>query len=208
MDADDISLPERFEEQIKIFELKSEVHVVGSYYNIIDDKNNIKKQYKVPTKKEDIFFNLFYSTPFAHPSVMIRKNILMNNLYDSAPETSAVEDYELWARIYNKDNFYNINKFLFNYRIYGESFSDTKKKKMYQSGLLVSKFFFNKNYFYLKELLLKENNSIYFFRMLSVLNYDVSRKLFFSYTIKNLKQLHKILYFLCREFVRYCYYSY
>jgi glycosyltransferase involved in cell wall biosynthesis len=209
MDSDDISLPTRFEEQVNILEQNKEVEVVGCHYNIIDNSGNIRKQHRVPLSTEDIFFNLFYSTPFAHPSVMIKKEILINNLYSDNIETSAVEDYELWTRIYNKNNFFNIDKCLFSYRIYGESFSDTKKKKMYKSGMIVSKHFFKKNYNYLKELLKNKYASEYFFRMLSILfNSNISKKLFFLYLIRNLNQIDKMAYFVFREFARYCYYNF
>lgn len=160
MDADDISLPNRFEEQVELLSKNSKIDVVGCNYQLIDEKSNIKGDVvKVPMTNEDILMNLCYTVPFAHPSVMIRKSIFENFKYEINP----TEDYLLWTKIFNGENFRNIEKLLFKYRHqYGDSFSDSKRLKMLNAEKNISRDFIYKNKQLLIETFNKNISSNYF----------------------------------------------
>jgi len=116
MDADDISLLNRFEEQVKFLDYNKEYSLVGSCADLIDENSTTwgTRKVKEYPSKEDFLFG----TCFIHPTIMIRKTILKEmNGYRVAPETKRAEDYDLFMRIYSKGyKGYNIQKVLYQYR--------------------------------------------------------------------------------------------
>lgn len=119
MDSDDISLPKRLEIQYKFLNENKEISMCGTNYTTIED-NGHKYRSKLLTKPEDIKAGLLFNSCVAHPSVMIKKEILTrNNLY-YRPEFIE-EDYDLWVRISEISKITNIKKSLFQYRIHNTS---------------------------------------------------------------------------------------
>lgn len=96
MDADDIALPNRLEEQEKFMTNNPSIGLIGSWVDIIDEEGNIIKVWKTLPSNGILKWNLHFGTSFAHSSVMMRKDIVEQvGLYQS-PEA---EDYDLWSRI-------------------------------------------------------------------------------------------------------------
>lgn len=124
MDADDISLPERFAKQIELME-NINCDICGSYYFSIDEINNINGLNLTPLSHDMCFLSLVSKVPFAHPSVMIRKSFLeKNNLFYGQSQYKIAEDLDLWMRMYEKGaKFGNVNEILFKYRILKNSLS-------------------------------------------------------------------------------------
>lgn len=124
MDADDISLPERFEKQIQLMD-RYGLGVVGSSYEYIDKTDQpigSRKLSRLP------FLNswlLDFGSSFCHPSVIFDRDILGSNLwYDT--ECSSYEDYELWLRLRSAGiRMANTPEILFKYRILDSSISRT-----------------------------------------------------------------------------------
>lgn len=133
MDADDIALPERLAKQINFLEENTQYGVVGSFAQIIDSKNI----YKVPVTDKEIKAFLYIDSPFIHPSVVIRKDLLTNNLYDH--QYHRIEDYELWVRLSSQTKFYNIPEILLNYRVLEGSESSLLKSNLERKLLLTKK---------------------------------------------------------------------
>ena len=95
-DADDVSLPSRFEEQIKYFEKHPEVALLGtSTYSIDKNGNTIGKRVALskPTMKD-----LLKRNCFSHGSVMFNKGVI-SKLGDYNELIKYSQDYELWLRI-------------------------------------------------------------------------------------------------------------
>lgn len=130
MDADDIALPERLFKQVTFLESNTQYGVVGSFAQIIDSKNI----YKVPVTNEAIKAFLYIDSPFIHPSMVIRKDLLINNLYDH--QYHRIEDYELWVRLSVQTKFYNIPEVLLNYRVLEGSESSLLKSNLERKLLL------------------------------------------------------------------------
>lgn len=124
MDADDISLPNRFEKQIELLE-NTKIDICGCHYLLVDEENNINGLNLIPTSHEMCFLSLASKVPFAHPSVMIRKEFLVkNNLKYGQSDYKIAEDLDLWIRMYkNGANFGNVNDILFKYRVLDNSLS-------------------------------------------------------------------------------------
>jgi glycosyltransferase involved in cell wall biosynthesis len=115
MDADDISLPDRFKIQFELMEKKPEVGVCGTWVkNIYDDSKKITAKYYV--KHNDITANLLFGASFAHPTIMFRKELVAQGQLKYDENYKHSEDYELWTRLANKTKFANIPRVLLLYR--------------------------------------------------------------------------------------------
>lgn len=121
MDADDVSMPQRFEKQAYFLDDNTAVAVLGTSYYGIDDNGAVVSTISAPTKDEDIKKNLISGNPFCHPSVMIRKSIL-DKVGSYKEEFRHTEDYELWFRIAKSGaRMANLEDFLFKRRYTGRS---------------------------------------------------------------------------------------
>lgn len=98
MDSDDYSAPERCEMQLRAFEHKSALDIVGCQaIEFIGTVNNIVGVRKVPLENEGIYKFAKMRDPFNHPSVMYRKSkILQCGNYRHRPGD---EDTDLWIRM-------------------------------------------------------------------------------------------------------------
>jgi glycosyltransferase involved in cell wall biosynthesis len=123
MDADDVSLPKRFETQIKYI-IKNNLDLCGSWIQLFK-KSRLLNISKYPEKHKDIFFRLFFMTSFAHPTVIFRKKIFKKLSY----KNHLAEDYLLFCEIAASNyKLGNVQKILLNYRVHLDQLS---KKKYY-----------------------------------------------------------------------------
>lgn len=118
MDADDISLPERCELQLKEFEKNPNLALVGAitrrFTHSPEDAVNLVQ--KRPVTMEEIRENLRRNNPFAHPLVMYRKSaVLACGGYDD--QLIRRQDYDLFSKmIYHGCECMNIDKVLLLFR--------------------------------------------------------------------------------------------
>jgi glycosyltransferase involved in cell wall biosynthesis len=122
MDADDISLPTRFEKQFSFLENNFDIGVCGSWIEVFGE-NFKKKLWKMPTRDEELKPKLLFSVPFAHPSVMIRKNIIDQSGLRYKTDYKDAEDYKFWLDLSTHTQFSNIPEVLIRYRYHKESIS-------------------------------------------------------------------------------------
>lgn len=127
MDADDISLPERFTKQINFLDKNRDYAMCGSFAQIIDSLDNITGKIIHVTDNDYLKVNLLFSVPFVHPSMMIRSDIFNEALFDK--EYLHAEDYDLWTRISKNHKVANIPDFLLKYRWHTTNVSVTNSKK-------------------------------------------------------------------------------
>lgn len=116
MDADDISLPERIEKQVKFMEENPEYGVCGTNAWIIDEEGKKIGKTFLPIKYDEILFYAKYICPFYHPTVLIKSNVLKK--YKYLENIHYAEDYELWCRLIYKEKFimHNLPDKLLQYR--------------------------------------------------------------------------------------------
>jgi glycosyltransferase involved in cell wall biosynthesis len=137
MDADDISLPERFEKQIKFLDANPEFAAVGCWYYLIDEDGVIIKECKPSIKPYKIKKAFIYSSPIIHPSAMIRRKVLEEvNFYDE--KFKYAQDRDLWFRILKSYKLGIIPEFLFKFRYHSSSVSlmeEIEQKKYYIKAL-------------------------------------------------------------------------
>ena len=137
MDADDISLPERFEKQIKFLEKNPDISLVGSWQKHIGNKNWVHKPLQNP---EQVKIALLFSCDLCHSTVMFRKkDFVENNLFYD--ENSPQEDFELWSRAIHVLKFANLQEVLGLYRVTGSSITDIKEQQLikYEVKITVKK---------------------------------------------------------------------
>lgn len=136
MDADDISLFNRIEEQVKFMQNNPKIDISGSNAICFGDKI---KPYKriMPKKSQDIKSSLLTLTPFIHPSIIVKSKIMKENKYDL--KYNGLEDFELWVRILKKYKGWNLQKVLLKYRILDTSITRVEEKKYKERFTLLNK---------------------------------------------------------------------
>lgn len=135
MDADDISLPNRFESQIKFMEQNPDIGICGC--SVIDIKTG--KKWILSSKNKRLQAELLFSSVFAHPSVMIKKKVIIDHKLFYNENFLHSQDFELWTRMAEFTSMANLQKPLIKYRILETSITRqadkdlTKKYKILQS---------------------------------------------------------------------------
>lgn len=120
MDADDISLPERFAKQVALFESNPEIGVCATLFTLFGE-NNEDRVIEHPEHNDSIKIGLLTSCFIGHPTVMMRKKAIENYRYDI--NYQATEDFELWTRLVRVTKFYNIQESLLKYRFHSSNIS-------------------------------------------------------------------------------------
>lgn len=124
MDSDDIMLEYRLEKQVEYLEKHNEISILGSNMIIKKEESSTSTVLvsHYPTDNISIITTLLFNNPIAHPTVMLRKNVLKENRYDT--NFKWCEDYELWSRLARKKYiFHNITEplLIYNSSQYSES---------------------------------------------------------------------------------------
>lgn len=102
MDADDICHRDRLAQQVRFMESHPEISVCGSLVKMFPKKNLLGGMLRYEqwlnslVSPEEIARDIFVESPLAHPSVMLRRNELLD--LGGYHESSWVEDYDLWLR--------------------------------------------------------------------------------------------------------------
>jgi len=129
MDADDISLPQRFEKQYDYLCNHPEVTVLSSYAITFGEgiEENLRKD---PVEHNHIARALPNECVMIHPAVMIRRGDFEIK-YDENQKKS--QDYELWLRLLSQGaKFHTLPEVLLKYRISANQIS-TKNRGQQQS---------------------------------------------------------------------------
>jgi glycosyltransferase involved in cell wall biosynthesis len=117
MDADDISMADRFEKQFRFLSENEEIACVGSWYEEINESGKHLADRKLPTDHNSLKKRYMTRTPFAHPSVMYRRQLIEKaGFYPT--DTILMEDNALWGNALKAGlRFANIPEYLLKFRI-------------------------------------------------------------------------------------------
>lgn len=99
MDGDDISLLQRFEKEIAVFDVE-DVAIVSTSMILFDESGDwgITKVKRYPQKSD-----LIYKTPFCHAPCLVKKEAYdAVGGYSENKKLLRVEDYHLWIKMYEK----------------------------------------------------------------------------------------------------------
>lgn len=131
MDADDISRYDRLKIQYEFFKNHPDYGIVGSAVNVIDTDGKRWGKQTFISSDVGIRWLCLTQSPFVHPSVMIRKECLVNN-HLAYSELKYVEDYDLWIKLLVHTKGFVIDQTLLDYRVH--KFNITKIYHQIQLG--------------------------------------------------------------------------
>lgn len=117
-DADDVSLPGRFQAQMQFLAEHPELAVLGGSLQEIDRAGNLLPTiYRYPTDPKVIARDLLKGCCFGQPSVMINRRMLLEaGGYRRA--FPPAEDYDLWLRLAERHPLANLPDILVHYRVH------------------------------------------------------------------------------------------
>lgn len=174
MDADDIALPTRLQQQVDFMYNNPEISIAGSWFKSTEDS----LLYNPPIIHDEIAIALLEYSPIGHPTVIIRKadwdkaNLYYSNLYPHA------EDYACWSNaVLQQCRLANIPQVLLHYRKH-----DLQVSNQFQSLQENSVISVRKNY--LENLFPRANSSD-----IDLLLKLISNKILSFSQYKNIKKL-------------------
>lgn len=144
MDSDDVSLPTRFEQQLKYFEEYPEVDIVGGdITEFIGDESNIVGKRVVPKTNEEIREYMKKRCALNHVSVMYKRDAVQGA--GGYQDWFCNEDYYLWIRMWlNHAVFANTGSILVNVRVGKEMYQRRGGWKYFKSEAKLQSFMLKK----------------------------------------------------------------
>lgn len=138
MDADDISVLDRFYSQITYLESHPDIDMVGGAINEIDEKGNDRgKIVSYPCLPEDCRAFFAKRNPVAHPSVMFRRSFFDKTCWKYPIDFERNEDTRLWHEGYkNGAVIANIPDVVLNFRITENMFKNRRNGKKFAKSQL------------------------------------------------------------------------
>lgn len=121
MDADDVSLPGRFTEQVAFLERHPEVGVLGAGVQMFGVRDG--SIVPAPADPGDLACALPFHNPLAHPTAMLRGAVLRRAGLRYDPSFVHAEDYELWTRCAEVSLLANLPEILLRYRTHAANIS-------------------------------------------------------------------------------------
>lgn len=95
MDADDISLPHRLERQVAFMESHPDIGVSGSWLECFGALSQV---WDYPVEPGIILSNLLFQNQLGHPTVIMRRQLMISKGLFYNPDYREAEDYDLWTR--------------------------------------------------------------------------------------------------------------
>lgn len=135
MDADDVSMPDRLERQVRFLENHRDVGLLGGAVEIIDDHGRRLFAVQPALEDEPIRTALrAFSFPIFHPAVMMRKPAFEATGGYRAQFRHA-EDYDLWLRIIEHWKAANLPEVVLRKRTHAEGISVRNLRQQSLSAL-------------------------------------------------------------------------
>lgn len=135
MDADDISVTNRLEIQLAYIK-RNALDLCGSAVDAF--YKGMQKRWSYPLTENEIRTQLLFNSPFAHPTIIAKAEVLKKNPYCSGH--AAAEDYSLWAKLAGKEyRFANSSEALLKYRVHKNQVSTAQQGCQHSKRHLVAK---------------------------------------------------------------------
>jgi glycosyltransferase involved in cell wall biosynthesis len=121
MDADDVSLPSRFEKQLAFLKANEDVALVGCWTrHFSNEGTKTLTCFTPPATHRAICNAMFFNSPISHPTWFIRSDIFVDPFsgYERyRPDYRAGSDYDFLCRLVRYRAVANIPEILLNYRV-------------------------------------------------------------------------------------------
>lgn len=127
---DDISYPFRIEKQVEFLEQHKDYVIVGSQLDLINENGDVIGKRSYPINHEQIVNSIFFKSPFAHPAVTIRTDVLKQFMYNSY--YTVASEYDLWFKLLDNYKGHNLSDVLIGYRVH----SNQESQKNYLSLIM------------------------------------------------------------------------
>ena len=159
MDGDDISNPKRFEYQVDLI-LRKKIDLVGCHFERMNREKKVFEKNLAPLNSKHFFLHLLTGSPYAHGSILFKKDILKKKINYSPyilKHTVFPEDYIFYLKCFhNQIKTGAVNKFLYFHRYHSNSYS-MKNRIIYNFNLKKNRFlFFQNNFLVLNNLFKKK----------------------------------------------------
>ena len=128
MDADDVSLPDRFARQYDFLMQHADVVCIGTRVRVIDGKSRYLIDNDAPMGHDKILLSALQGvSPIIHPSAMVRKSAL-KAVGGYQEKNYPAEDLALWIDLSEVGKIENMDEVLLEYRIHDNSVSSSRHK--------------------------------------------------------------------------------
>lgn len=134
MDADDMSHPTRFAQQLAYMDAHPDVGVLGSRGLFIDPEGAPLAEFHDLREHDEILAALL--TPalgIIHPAAMIRRDVMIQ-MEGYRDDCKHAEDLDLWLRISERHRLHNLDQVLISYRVHANSVSKTNHLEQWQTA--------------------------------------------------------------------------
>ena len=116
MDADDVAHPQRLQRQLEFLKAQADGTIgCGTQVRFINGTGVVLNRSRLPTAWHDIIKQIYCRTSFIHPTLLIRRDVLLATPYRSAMD--GAEDVDLILRLAEKGKILNLNETLLDYRL-------------------------------------------------------------------------------------------
>lgn len=137
MDADDVAMPSRFENEL-VFLINQNADMVSTNGIIIDENSCYVR--KMEEKKLDPSRDLLFQNPILHPSVLIKTSVMRQ--LGGYRNFRRSQDYDLWLRMLSCGfKIRVLNDYLIKYRISSFNLSNSNRLEQYYTNLFQRKMY-------------------------------------------------------------------
>lgn len=114
MDADDVSMPQRFEKQVAYMNTHPDVVACGCLYTVYGKEN--RGAVDVAIEADDVRMDMALFCQYAHSTMMLRREILEKHALRYREDYRHAEDYKLWTELLQYGDMVNLPEVLHSIR--------------------------------------------------------------------------------------------
>ncbi|WP_345976365.1 glycosyltransferase [Sulfurimonas sp. HSL3-7] len=127
MDADDIAVPKRIEQQLDYFKTHPETDILGGWIEEFNTDTGARQRISYPEYHDDILSHMVKRNPMAHVTVAFRTSFFRR--FGHYDENSRNEDFRLWVEAFDKGaRFHNLQEVLVYVRTNNAFYSRRKNR--------------------------------------------------------------------------------
>jgi glycosyltransferase involved in cell wall biosynthesis len=127
LDADDVAFPHRLERQLARMQSDPSLAVLGSAVLELDPDGRPGDLHLMPAGPSAVRWAALFSSPFFHPTVLVRRELLEREAVRYDTEFLESEDYDLWTRLLRLRAGDNLREPLVLYRVHERQASSRRR---------------------------------------------------------------------------------